>query len=467
MAAYDYDVMVIGSGPGGYAAALKAAQLGFKTACIEKMETLGGTCLNVGCIPSKALLQTTEQYEWMKQVAQDSGKQGGLSLSGPACDFSLLMQHKVQIVRKITQETAQQFKRFGVARVQGEAQFLDPHTVTVDGKKMSSQYLVLATGSAPISLPFLPFNETTIVSSTGALNFETLPKRLLVIGGGAIGLELASVYQRLGSKVAVVEMMPLIVPTMDHEISRSYLTLLKKQGIEFYLEAKVISAETSLPQIKLSIEQEDKALSLEGDRVLVAIGRKPDVKSLGLEKIGVETAHNGMVKIDPNFRTTQPHIYAIGDIVEGPMLAHKATHEGIAAIGVIAGQPEKINYISIPNVIYTYPEVAAVGFTEKEAEQANIKPLIGRSYFRANPRARCAGTEEGFVKVIGDSQSGRLIGLHILSAHASEMISEGVVALNQQATLEDLANSIHPHPTLSESIMEACEQAIRSPLKYL
>jgi dihydrolipoamide dehydrogenase len=374
-------------------------------------------------------------------------------------DFAQLMQHKQQIVNGLVQDTAQQFKRYGVTRIQGAARFADTHTVVVQGKKISSRYLVLATGSAPIALPFLPFDETRVVSSTGALSFDSVPKRLLVIGGGAIGLELASVYQRLGSKIAIVEMMPAIVPGMDQEISRAFLQLLKKQGIQFYLQAKVTGAELSQEQVKISVEQEGKSFVLEGDRLLVAIGRKPDTKELGLEQIGIPLARNGMVPIDANFRTACPHILAIGDIVEGPMLAHKATQEGEAAIGVLAGRINTIQYASIPNVVYTSPEVAAVGFTEQEAQQAKITPLIGKIYMRGNPRAHCSGSEEGFVKVIGDFHTGRLIGMHFLCAHASEMIAEGVVALNSKATLEQLAHSSHPHPTLSESIMEACAQA--------
>ena len=449
---FDFQLMVIGAGPGGYAAALRGAQLGMKVVCIDKREALGGTCLNVGCIPSKALLQMSEEYHWMKRLKEGHSV---FHLPDLSIDFPAMMQRKQQIVNGLVQDTAQQLKRQGIEKIHGEAQLIDSHTVAVSGKKISSQSIILAAGSEPISLPFLPFDDKQIVSSTGALSFDSAPDCLLVIGAGAIGLELASVYRRLGSRVIVIEMMPAIVSTMDHEISRAFLQLLKLQGIEFYLSAKVIGAERGSAGVKLSIELEGRRKIIEGDRVLVAVGRRAAAQGLGLDRCGIKTAPNGMIEIDNNFRTSQPHIYAIGDLVEGPMLAHKATHEGIAAVNCIAGLPASVNYAAIPNVVYTYPEAASVGFTEKEAQAAGIKPLIGKSYFRGNPRARCAGTEEGFVKVIGESGSGRLIGMHLLSAHASEMIAEGVVSISKRATLRDLAHAMHPHPTLSEAIMEA------------
>jgi dihydrolipoamide dehydrogenase len=456
MSQHDFQVMVIGAGPGGYAAAVRAAQLGFKVVCIDKGSALGGACLHVGCIPSKALLQVSEQYDWIRSASSEFG----IHISELSLNFAFMMQRKQQIIDGLAKGIAQQFKQLGIEWVQGNAQFASPHAVIVGEKKISSAQIILAVGSEPIALPPLPFDEKRIVSSTGALSFEAVPGRLLIVGGGAIGLELASVYQRLGSQVAVVEMMPLIVPTMDLEVSKSFLQLLKRQGIEFYLSAKVTGAEIGPNLIKLQVEQEGRSVALEGDRVLVAVGRRPNLKQLGLEAAGIAVAANGMLRIDGNFRTSQPHIYAIGDIVEGPMLAHKASHEGIAVAEIIAGMPAEVNYATVPNVVYTHPEVAAVGLTEEEARAAGLELLIGKSYFRGNPRARCAGVAEGFVKVLAEARTKRLIGLHILSAHASEMISEGVVAINQRATLKEMARSMHPHPTLSEALMEACENAL-------
>jgi dihydrolipoamide dehydrogenase len=391
---------------------------------------------------------------------KSSSHQLGISFSNISLDFNQMMQRKQEIVNGLVQGIAGLFKQHKIERIIGNAKFLDPHSVDVAGKKISSDYIVIATGSEPIALPSLPFDENIVVSSTGALSFNNIPKRLLVVGGGSIGVELASVYQRLGTDVAIIEMKSSLIPMMDHSVSAAFLQLLKKQGIEFFLSAKVTEVERNEQGIKISVEQENKTLSLEGDRILVSVGRRPYVNGLELEKIGVLMDRNKMIQIDRNFRTSQPHIYAIGDVVEGPMLAHKASHEGIAAVEVIAGLPVKINYLAIPNVVYTNPEVASVGLTENEAVAAGIKPLIGKSFFRGNARARCTGTIDGFVKVIGDSHSRRLIGMHILAAHASEMITEGVVAINKHASLEELASSMHPHPTLSETVMEACQQAL-------
>lgn len=459
MAEFEYDVAVIGAGPGGYVAAIRAAQLGLKVVCVDKGPTLGGTCLNIGCIPSKALLQSTEHYDWIGK----SGKEHGITLSKLSMDYEAMMQRKAGIVKMLVDSIAVHFKKHNITSVFGEARFVDPHTIEVDGKKISSKNFIIATGSQPIALPFLPFDEKKVVSSTGALSFPSAPKRLLVIGGGAIGLELASVYRRLGSAVTIVEMLPTIAPNMDAAISKTLLQVLKKQGMEFYLGAKVTGAKTG-KEIVLSVEYEQKPLELTADAVLVAVGRRAYTQNLGLDTIGIQPNAKGMIAVDANFRTNQEHIYAIGDVIDGPMLAHKASHEGMAVAELIAGKTPRLNYLSIPNVIYTYPEAASVGLTEEEAKQSGLNVVVGINHFRGNARARCNGEIDGFVKVIGEANTGRLIGMHILGAQASELIGEGMIAMDKEATLHDLADACHAHPTLSEAIMEACQQALGYPI---
>lgn len=455
----DYDVIVIGAGPGGYVAAIRAAQLGFKVACVDKGETLGGTCLNVGCIPSKCLLQSTESFDWIKKF----GSEHGISAKDVSFDFGLMMKRKDGIVKMLVDSIAAHFKKHQITRVQGEAHFIDPHTIEVlHGKEkeiLKAKNFIIATGSEPIGLPFLPFDEKRVVSSTGALALTSVPKRLLIIGGGVIGVELASVYKRLGSEITIVEMLDTLMPTMDPAISKALLQVLKKQGIEFYLGARVKGAVID-KSISLAVDYEQKELSLSADVVLVGVGRRPYTKNLAIDKAGITLNPKGFIPVDANFRTAQSHIFAIGDVLEGPMLAHRATHEGIVVAELMAGMQSRINYISIPNVIYTHPEVASVGLTENEAKEAGLKLLVGTNFFRGNARARCVGDIEGFVKVIGEANSGRLLGMHIIGAHASELIAEGMIALDKGATLQDLANACHAHPTLSESIMEACQQAL-------
>jgi dihydrolipoamide dehydrogenase len=456
----DFNVIVIGSGPGGYVAAVRAAELGFKVACVEKMPTLGGTCLNVGCIPSKTLLQSTEHYYWLK----NSSKEHGIEIGEVSFNFNAAMERKEKVVVGLVESVASLFKQNKVERLQGQARFTDPYTIEIlngqERKTISAEHYIIATGSEAIQLPFLPFDEKKIVSSTGALSLKEPPKKMVVIGGGVIGVELASVYRRLGSEVTIVEMLDMITPPMDLTMSKALLQSLKKLGITFYLGAKVVKANTANEKISISVEHEGKEMSLDADVVLVAVGRRPYTKGLALEAIGVITMKNGFIPVDSNFRTSQPHIYAIGDVIEGPMLAHRASHEGNAAAELIAGRKAHVNYMSIPNVIYTHPEVAAVGLTEAEAKAANLSIVMGTSFFRGNARARCSGDIDGQVKVIGDKATGRLVGMHIIGAHASELIAEGMVAIDKKATLEDLANACHPHPTLSEAIMEASKAAV-------
>lgn len=451
---YAYDVAVIGSGPGGYIAAIRAAQLGFKVACIEKDEKLGGTCLNVGCIPSKALLQSSEYYAWLTHEAKDHG----ITAPNPTFSLAEMMQRKTKVVTSLVDGVAGLFKRHQVERIQGTGKLLSPNQIEVDDGKskrtVEAEYILLATGSEPIQLPFLPFDEKRVLSSTGALSLDAVPKRMLVIGAGVIGVELASVYSRLGAEVIVVEMLDTICPAMDHTMSKTLLQILKKQGLTFHLGVQVTKAVVE-KGVVLTVNHNDQEMSLAGDVVLVAVGRRPYTKGLGLAEVGIATSPRGFVTVDRNFRTTIPNIFAIGDLVDGPMLAHRASDEGVAAVEIMAGLHPHINYMAIPNVIYTHPEVAALGLTEKEALDMGLKLKIGTSFFKGNARARCTGYTEGLVKVIGDAVTGRLLGMHIIGPHASEMIGEGVIAIEMKATVEQIAKASHAHPALCEAIKEA------------
>lgn len=460
MAENAYDVIVIGSGPGGYVAATRAAQLGLKTLCVEKNSTFGGTCLNVGCIPSKALLQTTESYSLLKQ----HGKEQGLLFSDASIDFNQMMLRKEVVVKSLTDGVEGIFKRNKVDSLKGTARFLTPNSIEVhrEGSRheIESKYFILATGSEPIPLPFLPFDETRVVSSTGALSLKSIPKKMVVVGGGVIGVELASVYQRLGTEVVIVEMLDQICIAMDNAISKNLLQILKKQGIQFHLGAKVTQAEVKENGIVLQVETKEKPISLDAEVVLVAVGRRPFSEGLGLQNAGIELDKKKFVPVDGRFRTRVPHIFAIGDLIDGAMLAHRASDEGTAAAEIIAGLNPHINYLAIPNVIYTHPEAAAVGMTEQEAKEAGFECLIGTVFFRGNARARCMGDTDGIVKVIGEKNTRRLIGMHILGPHASEMIGEGVLSIEKRATLDELGSYSHAHPTLTESIKEAALAAL-------
>jgi len=464
MAREVYDVAVIGSGPGGEVAAIRAAQLGLKTVCIEKDATLGGTCLNVGCIPSKALLQSTEYYSLMNHEAKDHG----LLIKELAYDFSKMQERKCQIVQSLGNGIAGLFKRNQVVHRKGIAKFVSPNVITIsDGNNINeieARSFILATGSEPISLPFLPFDEKRVISSTGALRLEAPPKKMIVIGAGVIGVELASVYNRLGTEVTIVEMLDHICPSNDAAVSKLLLQILKKQGIAFHLSAKVTGGKVEKDKVSITVELEGKPQQFNGDVALVAVGRRPYSQGLGMAEIGISVTTKGFVSVDGFFRSNIPHIYAIGDLIEGPMLAHRASEEGIAVAEIIAGQSPHINYMAIPNVIYTHPEVAALGFSEQEAVKKGVKVKTGVCYFKANARARCLGYTEGMVKVIGEEKTGRLIGMHIIGPHASELIAEGVIAIDRRSTLEDIVRASHAHPTLAEAIQEACLIALGRPI---
>ncbi len=447
-----FDVAIIGSGPGGYVAAIRAAQLGLKTACIEKRKELGGTCLNVGCIPSKALLHSSEMYYKM----QHEVKVHGIECTLAPFNFAQMMNRKQQVVSSFNEGINGLFKKNKITRFSGTANLESPSRISVEGEVIEAKHIILATGSEPIALPFLPFDERRIVSSTGALSLEQVPKKMLVVGAGIIGVELGSVYSRLGAEVIFVEFLDRICPTLDESLSKELQKILQHQGMQFHLSSKVVGAQISERSVSLNVSLPDKSTKeMNADVILVSIGRKPYTQGLGLEKVGITTNTKGFIPIDGQFRTQVPTIFAIGDIVDGPMLAHKASEEGVAVAEIIAGHSAKIEYAAIPNVVYTHPEVASVGLTEQEALNAGIEIQTGTFPFKANSRARCTGEEEGFVKMIASSKTGIIVGIHIIGAHASELIAEGALAIQKRATIADISATPHAHPTLSEAIKEA------------
>lgn len=450
------DLAVIGAGPAGYVGAIRGAQLGLKTLCVDKRKALGGTCLNVGCIPSKALLQSSEHFAFL----QHHGQEHGISGEEAKADLPTMMKRKDKVVKSLTDGIAGLFKKNQVLSMEGNARLVGPNAIEVNGQTIEAKNILIATGSAPIELPFMPFDEEKIVSSTGALSLKEVPERLLVVGGGVIGVELASVFNRLGSKVVVVEMLDHICAGMDAALSKALLQTLKKQGMKFHLEYAVKECKETPEGVQLLLSKGESNMVAVGDVVLVAIGRRPYTEGLGLENVGISLTKRKTIQVDKNFHTGVGGIYAVGDVIDGPMLAHKASEEAVAAVEHIAGLHSHVHYLAIPNVIYTHPEVASVGLTEKEARDAGFNLIIGTCHFRGNARARCAGDDEGLVKVVGDKESGRLLGLHIIGPNASELIGAGMTALIQRATVEALAYAPSAHPTLSEAIKEAALDAL-------
>jgi dihydrolipoamide dehydrogenase len=448
-----FDLVVIGGGPGGYVAAIRAAQLGLKVACVEKRGTLGGTCLNVGCIPSKALLQSSEIYE----EAAHGLEKHGVKLGKVELDLASMLKRKDDVVEGLTKGIEGLFKKNKVTYVVGSGEIIAPGQVKVNGEILKTKNIIIATGSEVMPLPGIEIDEKTIVSSTGALALKSVPKRMIVIGGGYIGLELGSVWRRLGAEVTVVEFLDAIVPAMDAEIGRQLNKILEKQGMKFRLGTKVVAAKTSGKAVTLTVEPSKGGAqeTLEADVVLVSIGRRPHTANLGLEKVGVKLDNRGRIETNAHFETNVKGIYAIGDVIAGPMLAHKAEEEGVAAVENIAGQSGHVNYDAIPGVVYTWPEVATVGKTEEELKAAGVAYKVGKFPFLANSRARAIGDSDGLVKILACSKSDRVLGVHIIGPDAGTMIAEAVLALEYGASSEDIARTCHAHPTLNEAVKEA------------
>ncbi|AGH96033.1 dihydrolipoyl dehydrogenase [Pseudobdellovibrio exovorus] len=454
----NFDLVIIGAGPGGYTGAIRAAQLGLKTAVIEKDATYGGTCLNVGCIPSKALLQSSEFYH----EAQHDFSNHGIVIDSVKLDLAKMMARKNKIVGDLTNGIEFLFKKNKITGIKGTGKILNANTIEVtdkDGgkKQIQTKNIMIATGSVPVELPFLKFDEKTILSSTGALALDYIPKEMLVIGGGVIGLEMGSVWARLGSKVTVIEYSEQVCSMMDQDCITVLTRSLKKLGVNFITSAKVTASRSIGGRVELDYEslKDNSKSSIQGDVVLVSTGRKPFTDGLGLESVQVEKDERGRVKIDKNYRTATPNIYAVGDVTFGPMLAHKAEEEGVAVAEIIATGHGHVNYNTVPSVIYTHPEVASVGMTEADAKKAGIEVNVGKFPFAANGRAKARGATDGFVKIVADKRTDRIIGGHIVGAGASELLGEIVVAMEFGGSSEDLARSFHSHPTMTEVIREA------------
>ncbi|EEC49654.1 dihydrolipoyl dehydrogenase [Phaeodactylum tricornutum CCAP 1055/1] len=469
--AEQYDLVVIGGGPGGYVAAIKAGQLGLKTACVEMRGRLGGTCLNVGCIPSKALLQSSHHYHDAKTHFADHG----IVIDNVSMDIAKMQTAKAASVEALTGGIEYLFKKNNVEYFKGKGSISGPNGVNVellDGgtESIDTKNIVIATGSEVSPLPPVPVHNAggKIVDSTGALDIDKIPETMAVVGGGVIGLEMGSVWSRLGTKVTVIEFMDRLCPAMDIELTKKFQTTLKKQGFKFNLKTKVVKSEVGENGVTLTTEKSkgggEKTETF--DIVLVATGRRPFTEGLGLEALGIEQDKLGRVVVDAHFRTAVPSIYAIGDCINGPMLAHKAEEEGIAVTETIAGFAGHVNYDAIPGVIYTYPEVASVGKTEEELIEAGIKYNKGTFPFSANSRARANGSTEGLVKVLADAETDKILGAHIIGPNAGEMIAEAVIAIEYGASSEDLARTCHAHPTLSEAFKEACMDTYDKPIHF-
>ena len=448
----NFDLIVIGAGPGGYVCAIRAAQLGLKVACVEKRDTLGGTCLNVGCIPSKALLQSSEEFVHASHALADHG----VLIDGVKLDLARMQARKAEVVGANTKGIEFLFKKNKVTWIKGAGRIAAPGQGEVAGTLYATRNIVIATGSESTPLPGIEVDEKTIVTSTGALELEKVPGHLVVIGGGVIGLELGSVWLRLGAQVTVVEYLDRLVPAVDAEIAKNFQRTLAKQGMKFKLGAKVTGADKTDAGVVLTVEpaKGGAAEQITADIVLLAIGRRPHLAGLGLEEAGV-TLERGRVKTDAHYATNVPGIYAIGDAIDGPMLAHKAEEEGVALAELLAGQAGHVNYDAIPSVVYTWPEIASVGRNEEELKAAGIAYSVGKFPFTANGRARAMGETEGFVKILADKTTDRVLGAHILGPDAGTLIAELVTAVEFGASAEDVARTCHAHPTLSESVKEA------------
>ena len=461
------DLAIIGGGPGGYVAAIRAAQLGLNTVCVEKDQTLGGTCVNVGCIPSKALLTSSEHYEFAKQHAAEHGIK--IEANGLSLDLAAMMKRKNEVVGQNTRGIEFLFKKNKITWARGTGSLRRGESgleVSIapsaggpppDGNMagFTPKNVIIATGSVPIELPFLKFDEERILSNVGALTIPRVPRHLIVIGGGVIGLELGSVWRRLGAKVTVVELMPTILPGMDDDVIKECDRVFRRQGLELKTGTRVVNGRRDGDRVIVDVEKDGTKETLEGDYALVAIGRRPSLGGIDAAALGIDTGRRGDILVDDRMRTRAPNVYAIGDCVPGPMLAHKAEEEGVVAAEFIAGQDVHMHYRSIPNVVYTWPEVAAVGMTERQVQESGLEYRVGRFPFSANGRARTLGETNGFVKFIADAHTDELLGAHIVGPNASELIAEVVLGFEYRASADDIGITVHAHPTLSETTKEA------------
>lgn len=452
-----FDITIIGSGPGGYVAAIRCAQLGFKTALIERYSTLGGTCLNVGCIPSKALLDSSEHFF----NASHNFAAHGIEIKNLKANLQQMIKRKADVVKQTCDGITFLMKKNKVSVFQGHGSFISKNTIKVKGDKsettIETKNTIIATGSKPFSLPSVLIDKKRIITSTEALELKEIPKHLIVVGGGVIGLELGSVYARLGSKVSVLEFADSIIPTMDKSLGKELQKVLSKQGMEFFLSHKVTGAKTSSKEVLVQAEnKEGKKVEFKGDYCLVALGRKPYTENLGLENAGVKVDSQGKIEVNDKLQTNVESIYAIGDVVRGAMLAHKAEEEGVFVAETIAGEKPHINYHLIPGVVYTWPEVASIGFTEEQLKNKGINYKSGSFPFKASGRARASMDTDGFIKVLADSQTDEILGVHMIGPRAADMIAEAVVAMEYRASAEDIARICHAHPTFTESFKEAC-----------
>ena len=452
----NYDVVVIGSGPGGYVSAIRCAQLGMKTALVEKYDTLGGTCLNVGCIPSKALLDSSHHFEDTQKHLEGHG----IEISGEVkLNLAKMMERKSGVVAQTTKGIDFLMDKNKIEVFHGLGSFQDAHTLTISGKKeqtISGKHFIIATGSKPASLPFIKLDKKRVITSTEALSMTEVPEHLVIIGGGVIGLELGQVYRRLGAQVSVVEYMDRIIPAMDGAQSKELTKVLKKQGVKFYLSHQVQGVKTTKNKVTVTaLDKKGQEVSFEGDYCLVSVGRKPYTEGLGLEKAGVGVNERGQIQVNDHLQTNIGHIYAIGDVVRGAMLAHKAEEEGVMVAELIAGQKPHINYNLIPGVVYTWPEVASVGKTEEQLKEAGVAYKSGQFPMRALGRSRASGDVDGFVKILSDAQTDELLGVHMVGARVADLIAEAVTAMEFRASAEDLARMSHAHPTYAEAVKEA------------
>ncbi len=452
----EYQVTVIGSGPGGYVAAIRAAQLGFKTAIIEKYSTLGGTCLNVGCIPSKALLDSSEHFH----NAAHTFKTHGIDIPVPKVNLKQMISRKADVVKQNVEGIDYLMKKNKIDVLHGLGSFIDKNTIKISGKEektITSEKIIIATGSKPASLPFIKLDKKRVITSTEALELQEVPKHMIVIGGGVIGVEIGSVFARLGAKVSVVEFLDRIIPTMDGTLSKELEKSLKKLGFDFYLSHKVTGVDAKGKEVTITAStSKGESIQLKGDYCLVSIGRKAYTEGLGLDKAGVKVTDRGLIETDDHLRTNVPNIWAIGDVVKGAMLAHKAEEEGVFVAEQMAGQKPHINYNLIPGVVYTWPEVAGVGLTEEQLKEQGRAYKTGKFPFKALGRARASMDMDGLVKVLADKETDEILGMHIIGARAADMIASGVTAMEFRASAEDVARMSHAHPTYMEAVKEAC-----------